>query len=885
MKHILSFLIVLLFGFQSFAFQYTYEGKTLEYKVISEAEKKCEVTELFPRVTGSVSIPQMAYSGGVGYTVTSIGSDAFGYCRELSSVSIPASVTSIGLRAFYNCEELLSVSIPASVTSIGSNAFCLCSKLNSINLPASISSIGSHAFASTGLSSITVPSLVTSIEAGTFWGCSSLKTVKLPSNLTAIKEKAFYNCSILPSINIPSTVTSIETDAFQNCSKLTTINLPNSILTIGEGAFKNCSLLSFISFSNSLSAIAKNCFENCTSLSSIDIPNNITEIGESAFKDCSKLASINIPKSVIKIGGGAFNNCIGKLIFNIALDFIDTGAFYNYKGDVHLIFDESVSSLKNYAYGFLTALKEVYLPNSVTSIGDGAFQVCSNLETINLPNSLTSMGFAVFNKCNNLKVINSYIENPQKCNAGSQSFSQLNAEGYSINYKTITLTVPYGTAEKYRAMAPWNNFANIVERAPEGPLATFAVADVSMRMGDTQTLPVSMNNKVDIISFQCDIHLPAGFEVAKNAKGKPVVKLGARKADTHNISANVLTDGVVRVACFSIENGSFSGSEGELFTIDIQPVSATAGVHEVTIDNIVAAKTDVTGVNIDPVKCNINLRKALMPGDVNDDDAVNVSDAIATVGYILGNVSDNYLLENADLNGDGIINILDVSEIIKIVLGTSQTSQTPVVVKAPMLVEANNTEAEALYVENFEIKSGEEKLLPVKVRTNREYTGFQTDIYLPEGLEVVTTTKGNTTTPDVKLNEECNSGTHIISSAIQKDGALRVLSMSMENDMYAESADKTLFTVRVRVKSEFTSSVIVPVYFRKTLFDSGSVRSNFADSSSEIGINNTTTGIADIIDGENAKRYFNLQGMPVKNPVKGMIYIQKTASTTEKVVY
>ena len=460
--------------------------------------------------------------------------------------------------------------------------------------------------------------------------------------------------------------------------------------------------------------------------------------------------------------------------------------------------------------------------------------------------------------------------------------------GATFNYNAATLTVPYGTAVKYRAIAPWKNFTNIVERAPEepkGPLATFSMADASMRMGETLTLPVSLNNAVDITSFQCDIHLPAGFEAVKNAKGKLVVKLGDRKSDTHTINANVLGNGVVRVACLSIDNSTFSGTEGELFTIDIQPVSAEAGVHEITIDNIVAAQPDGKGVNIESAKCAVTLRKALMAGDVNDDDVVNVSDAIATVSYILGNNPEPYILENADLNGDGTINIIDATEIIKIVLGTNQASQAPAVAKTVSLNVANNSEAEALYVENFEIKSGEEKLLPVKLRANREYTGFQTDIYLPEGLEVVTTTKGNTTTPVVKLNEECNSGSHIISSAIQKDGALRVLSMSMENEMYLESVDKTLFTVKVRVKPDFKTATTSPIYFRNTLFNTGKEESHFADSSSEIGINNTPTGVADIIDSNSSNKYFNLQGMPVQNPVKGMMYILKTATSAEKVVY
>ena len=65
-------------------------------------------------------------------SVTSIGDDAFFYCRSLTSVTIPNSVTSIGSWAFCNCSSLTSVTIPDSVTSIGGYAFSGCSSLKNV---------------------------------------------------------------------------------------------------------------------------------------------------------------------------------------------------------------------------------------------------------------------------------------------------------------------------------------------------------------------------------------------------------------------------------------------------------------------------------------------------------------------------------------------------------------------------------------------------------------------------------------------------------------------------------------------------------------------------------------------------------------------------------
>jgi hypothetical protein len=91
---------------------------------LNTGNKTAEVT--YGNYTGAISIPETINTGGVTYSVTSIGDYAFGFNEGLTSVTIPNSVTSIGNWAFYYCGELTSVTIPNSVTSIGEGAFYEC---------------------------------------------------------------------------------------------------------------------------------------------------------------------------------------------------------------------------------------------------------------------------------------------------------------------------------------------------------------------------------------------------------------------------------------------------------------------------------------------------------------------------------------------------------------------------------------------------------------------------------------------------------------------------------------------------------------------------------------------------------------------------------------
>jgi len=59
----------------------------------------------------SVVIPSSVTYSGTTYPVTSIGSSAFQYCYDLSSVTIPEGVTTIGSKAFGNCHSLKEIVI------------------------------------------------------------------------------------------------------------------------------------------------------------------------------------------------------------------------------------------------------------------------------------------------------------------------------------------------------------------------------------------------------------------------------------------------------------------------------------------------------------------------------------------------------------------------------------------------------------------------------------------------------------------------------------------------------------------------------------------------------------------------------------------------------
>ena len=58
----------------------------------------------------------------------------------------------------------------------------------------------------------------------------------------------------------------------------------------------------------------------------------------------------------------------------------------------------------------------------------------------------------------------------------------------------------------------------------------------------------------------------------------------------------------------------------------------------------------------------------VLPGDLNDDGEVNISDISELIDVLLVGTADEELLARADVNSDGEINISDVSDLIDFLL-------------------------------------------------------------------------------------------------------------------------------------------------------------------------------------------------------------------------
>ena len=80
-----------------------------------------------------------------------------------------------------------------------------------------------------------------------------------------------------------------------------------------------------------------------------------------------------------------------------------------------------ITSLRDYAFAYMTSLAGVTFPNNITNIGNYAFKDCTSLTEVTIPNSVTNLGNNAFHTCSNLTSI-TFEENSQLTSIGTYAF-------------------------------------------------------------------------------------------------------------------------------------------------------------------------------------------------------------------------------------------------------------------------------------------------------------------------------------------------------------------------------------------------------------------------------------------------------------------------------
>ena len=433
---------------------------TLGQAQFSYTTNKGAITITYPScLSGAAFIP----SSINGLPVTAIGTNAFEFCRSLTSVIISNSVTSIGAVAFWNCTSLTSVTIGTNVSNIGDYAFGECASLTTVTIPNSVTNLGVDAFEyCSNLTTVVIGGRVTNIGDYAFWYCTNLTGVYFRGNAPRLGSYVFSGDNKATVYYLPGTTgwgatfggrpTALWPLAYWSY----TVN-SGAIAVTGYSGPGGAVIIPNTIYGLPVTSIASNTFQAATSLTSVTIGNSVTSIGSYAFSGCTNLTGIYFQSNAPSLGSSVFASDANATVYYSAGT---TGWASTFAGLPTGLWDPQVPCVYKASNGAITITKyigskgEVGIPPTmvglpVTGIGTNAFSGGTSLTSVTIGNSVTSIGSYAFSGCTNLTEI--YFQG----NAPSLGSSVFASDTNTIIYY-LSGTAGWGTTFGGRPAVLWD---------------------------------------------------------------------------------------------------------------------------------------------------------------------------------------------------------------------------------------------------------------------------------------------------------------------------------------------------------------------------------------------------------------------------------------------
>lgn len=372
--------------------------------------------------------------------------------------------------------------------------------------------------------------------------------------------------------------------------------------------------------------------------------------------------------------------------------------------------------------------------------------------------------------------------------------------------------------------------------------------DANVSAGTEYVLPIIMDNTEDIISFEFELSLPDGISVKQDNRGKYVISLSEERANSHQLLTKELDNGNISIASYSMTNEVFSGRSGVIAYVTLViDKNIASGSYAASCNNIVMTKTSATDAfYVVHTESTITVVDYIL-GDVNGDGIINVTDISGVISLWLGNNSTSLNKKAADINKDGIINVIDISGVINIFLGNDARKENA----------ARSTRTDAygsMYIDPFSINVGETVEVLVNLNNSgEEIVSAEFDLYLPDGIEIATNQRGKY---EIAIGSRLDD--HQILTKSKEDGAINIAVYSMSNAIFW-GTEGDILSIKLKAADDATEGTYKLFVKNQVLTNTNIEGLNPSDSETSIQVGNET-GIDSVSGIELGQSIYDMQG-------------------------
>lgn len=195
----------------------------------------------------------------------------------------------------------------------------------------------------------------------------------------------------------------------------------------------------------------------------------------------------------------------------------------------------------------------------------------------------------------------------------------------------------------------------------------FYIPDFVIAPGEAMQVAMILENDEPFTAFQTDLILPQGLSVVED-DGEFLFDLTRRNASDQTIISKLREDGALRMVSFCMSVKPYSGTTGALVVINLMADEDFTGPATIGLKHSFFTTVDGAEFILPAETSQVLLLPQQKKGDTNGDGNVNIVDVTYLIDYLLAGCQSSFHTENADMNDDGIVSITDLTALIDLLL-------------------------------------------------------------------------------------------------------------------------------------------------------------------------------------------------------------------------
>lgn len=442
-----------------------------------------------------------------------------------------------------------------------------------------------------------------------------------------------------------------------------------------------------------VTAIGESAFRY-TYITSVSIPNTVQTIGKYSFFNCPDLTSVTIPQSVKKIVGNPFLSSFDITSMKVAAG----NTVYDSRNNCNAIVETSKNTI-------ISGCENTVIPNDVIAIADSAFKG-HTLNTIFIPKQVKSIGVNAYEGYLTTSITvesgNPIYDSRSNCNAIIETATNTLVVGCknTVIPNTVTAIGDFAFNDVYYSLTAMTIPGSVKSIGKRAFSCCYDLKAI--------TIPNSVQSIGDHAFYFCMSMTSASIGNAVASIGRNAFQY-CKKLTNVVIPNSVSSLGIYSFSsCDALSSVTLSSSlnlidEGTFMSCPalsaITIPNAVSYIGAKAFDNCNALKTVTCQSIVPPVMAHSNCFSTVaynnadlkvpmgaiqtykttdywylfnkmtgygvvITGDVNGDGIVDIQDVSCIVEYILGNTPYPFIIGQADLDMNGDIEINDVSELI-----------------------------------------------------------------------------------------------------------------------------------------------------------------------------------------------------------------------------